>query len=193
MPRKFGIDAIEKLKEGSLQSGDIENAEQQVRLWVEQFIEDLSEIDRFYSKNICERIERFVELQAQYYSKSDKKHKHVLICPITGENIVVDKAGQISKLSLIKLQRDLQTQTFAHTQSFLVVNQTDFKFRSLLQDQDHPIFEKLHIKVNKPTKSEDQDEMDHATNWVRAFQKIYTEIKWLNSYAIINEIAAQKV
>ena len=64
-----------------------------MRLWVDQFIEDLSEIDRFYSKNICERIERFVELQAQYYSKSDKKHKHVLICPITGDNIVVDKAG----------------------------------------------------------------------------------------------------
>jgi hypothetical protein len=59
---------------------------------------------------------------------------------------------------------------------------------------DHPIFEKLHIKVNtKSFKEDSQDELDHATNWVRAFQKIYTEIKWLNSYAIINEIAAQKV
>ena len=30
------------------------------------------------------------------------------------------------------------------------------------------------------------DELGLATNWTRAFEKIYTQIKWLNAYAIIN-------
>ena len=40
---------------------------------------------------------------------------------------------------------------------------------------------------------DDQDELSIATNWKRAFEKVYTEIKWLNAYAIINQIAAQKI
>ena len=35
--------------------------------------------------------------------------------------------------------------------------------------------------------------MSIATNWKRAFEKVYTQIKWLNAYAIINNIAAQKI
>ena len=35
--------------------------------------------------------------------------------------------------------------------------------------------------------------MEHATNWFRPFQTVYREIKWLNAYAIINEIAANKI
>jgi hypothetical protein len=38
--------------------------------------------------------------------------------------------------------------------------------------------------------TEIKDELEFATNWSRAFQKIYREIKWLNAYTIINEIAA---
>lgn len=41
--------------------------------------------------------------------------------------------------------------------------------------------------------TEIKDELEFATNWSRAFQKIYREIKWLNAYTIINEIAAQKI
>jgi len=36
---------------------------------------------------------------------------------------------------------------------------------------------------------EDDDEFEFATNWVRAFQKVYKELKWLNAFAIINQIA----
>lgn len=38
-----------------------------------------------------------------------------------------------------------------------------------------------------------QDELSHATNWKRAFEKIYVRLKWLNAYAIINEIATRKI
>lgn len=37
------------------------------------------------------------------------------------------------------------------------------------------------------------DELEFATNWKRAYVKLYREIKWLNAYAIINEIASQKI
>jgi predicted DsbA family dithiol-disulfide isomerase len=37
------------------------------------------------------------------------------------------------------------------------------------------------------------DELGFATNWKRPFKKINTMIKWLNAFAIINEIAAHKI
>jgi hypothetical protein len=35
-----------------------------------------------------------------------------------------------------------------------------------------------------------KDELEYATNWRRAFTRIFTHFKWLNSYAKINYIAA---
>lgn len=31
-----------------------------------------------------------------------------------------------------------------------------------------------------------KDELEYATNWRRVFNKIFTQLKWLNSYADIN-------
>jgi hypothetical protein len=36
-----------------------------------------------------------------------------------------------------------------------------------------------------------KDELEYATNWRRAFTTIFTHLKWLNSYAKINFIAAE--
>jgi hypothetical protein len=35
-----------------------------------------------------------------------------------------------------------------------------------------------------------KDELEYATNWRRAFNRIFTHLKWLNSFAKINYIAA---
>ena len=35
--------------------------------------------------------------------------------------------------------------------------------------------------------------MEFATNWRRVFINIYQHLKWLNSYAVINELAMQKI
>ena len=37
-----------------------------------------------------------------------------------------------------------------------------------------------------------KDELEYATNWRRAFNKIFTHLKWLNAYAKRNEIALLK-
>jgi hypothetical protein len=37
-----------------------------------------------------------------------------------------------------------------------------------------------------------KDELEYATNWSRAFNDIYTHLKWLNAFAKINNIALQK-
>ena len=37
-----------------------------------------------------------------------------------------------------------------------------------------------------------KDEVEDAPNWRRAFTKIFQHLKWLNSYAKINYIAALK-
>ena len=45
----------------------------------------------------------------------------------------------------------------------------------------------------KDLMGETRDELDYATNWVRAYQRLYRDIQWLNAYATINEIAALKI
>ena len=37
------------------------------------------------------------------------------------------------------------------------------------------------------------DELSFATNWIRSFQDIYRQVKWLTSYASVNEIASKKI
>ena len=40
---------------------------------------------------------------------------------------------------------------------------------------------------------EARDELDFATNWKRGFLDLYKHLKWLNAFAQINELAAQKI
>ena len=35
--------------------------------------------------------------------------------------------------------------------------------------------------------------MDFATNWIRAFRNINRDIKWLNAFGVINELACKKI
>lgn len=41
--------------------------------------------------------------------------------------------------------------------------------------------------------NEARDELDFATNWKRGFLDLYKHLKWLNAFAQINELAAQKI
>ena len=47
--------------------------------------------------------------------------------------------------------------------------------------------------VNEKKETQAKDEIEYATNWNRAFNQIFREIKWLNAYAISNEIASNKI
>jgi len=43
--------------------------------------------------------------------------------------------------------------------------------------------------VNAQTETKVKDELEYATNWRRAFQNLFTKLKWLNAFAQINYIA----
>ena len=47
-----------------------------------------------------------------------------------------------------------------------------------------------HMEGQKITKV--KDELEYATNWRRAVNRVFTHLKWLNSYAKINYIATAK-
>ena len=65
---------------------------------------------------------------------------------------------------------------------------------SVQQKGSQKVVVEFHNKETAADKAEEaQDQIGFATNWTRAFKKIYQQIKWLNAYAIINEIAAHKI
>jgi hypothetical protein len=45
--------------------------------------------------------------------------------------------------------------------------------------------------IGQKTQGRAKDELEIATNWTRVFVDLYQSIKWLNAFAIINEIALQ--
>ena len=46
---------------------------------------------------------------------------------------------------------------------------------------------------DKKSLKQAKDEFEFATNWQRVFTDLYIELKWLNSYGQLNEIAIQKI
>ena len=38
-----------------------------------------------------------------------------------------------------------------------------------------------------------KDEFEHMINWKRVFENIWTQIRWLNSFCHINELALRKI
>jgi len=50
--------------------------------------------------------------------------------------------------------------------------------------------QRTRVDAQKITKV--KDELEYATNWRRAFNRIFTDLKWLNAYAEINEVALKQ-
>lgn len=48
-------------------------------------------------------------------------------------------------------------------------------------------------KIHEKKINRAKDELEFATNWTRVFIEIYQKLKWLNSFATINELAAKKI
>ena len=55
------------------------------------------------------------------------------------------------------------------------------------------IMRKNMAKQDKRKHSEIVDEFQHMTNWQSAFEHIWMEIRWLNSFSHINELALRKI
>jgi hypothetical protein len=106
MPNKFSKGEIEKLQGKRPSKELLEASEKAVLSWINQYVEELKQIEEHYKTKMSERIERFITLQAQYYSKYQLRHfddmeqNQFMVCPITGDTIEVDNAGQIAKLTL---------------------------------------------------------------------------------------------
>ena len=48
-------------------------------------------------------------------------------------------------------------------------------------------------KIKMNTRAAIKDEFEHMVNWKRVFEHIWMQIRWLNSYGHINELALRKI
>jgi len=63
----------------------------------------------------------------------------------------------------------------------------------LVKDKASFLGQKKTKKIGEKGTDQAKDELEFATNWSRVFVNIYQHLKWLNAYAIINEVAIQKI
>lgn len=59
----------------------------------------------------------------------------------------------------------------------------------MIQETRHQSLKQKKKKIGEKATNEAKDELEFATNWSRVFINIYQHLKWLNAYAIINEVA----
>jgi hypothetical protein len=70
MPRKFTKTEVEWISNKKVSDVDLlATSEKAAKDWLNKFVEELDQINTFYKAKMSERIESFITLQAQYYSK----------------------------------------------------------------------------------------------------------------------------
>ena len=121
-----------------------------------------------------------------------------LQCPMFQGVILVDRDGHVQNqdiqegLNIKDYKREGATILKYENESMLRDQQFTIQLTHDLQNKNRVTIEmETYDQVNMA--EEQEDELSFATNWKRAFMKIYVRIKWLNAYATINEIAVMKI
>ena len=125
--------------------------------------------------------------------------EQALLCPLTEMCILIGKDGNIVPESLKNFDFDLEAEISLMAGSYILKQKEMKKKKSEFKIYlEHDINSANFVSFNLHTRgnvgrNSENDELGFATNWTRAFKKIFTMIKWLNAFAIINEIAANKI
>ena len=121
-----------------------------------------------------------------------------MLCPVTGNLIKLDYTGAVERASMLAIKKEMRLKILSELKHFKVrylsrkTEQASKTYAKELCSYLKNIFSEHYPgQVNgqhdeADRKVEEEDEIEFATNWIRAFQKIYTELKWLNAFAIIN-------
>ena len=131
------------------------------------------------------------------------KEEQDMLCPITGNIIKLDFTGAVERNSVQKIKNEIEMKELAEMKHFRVryknrnTNRGKSQKKHYLVRITKELFSEHYFRKTRGNQNSEKvdegDEIEFATNWVRAFQKIYTELKWLNAFAIINSIAVQKI
>ena len=116
-----------------------------------------------------------------------------LYCPITKAAIKVRDGHELDRTSIMNLLIDTDLTILTDS---TILDKRSHSWTYVKDTNGFKLSQNTSVQSLGTTSVDEKsvtDELDFATNWGRAFQKIYTEIKWLNAYAVINEIAAYKI
>lgn len=89
---------------------------------------------------------------------------------------------------------------FSHNKTEDLGSTVENYFKNLLKPNTDVVKELLQsskqakdLKRKNAKRLAPKDELENATSNKRAFKRIYDEAKWLNAFAMINQVAAQKL
>ena len=195
-------------------------SELQIQVFVCAFLKQIEETEKFYIEKQNELILDFIKLQIhasekagifddnpQNYSSLGMKSfvgvKKQYTHPITKETLTLDdivdkKSSKLGLDDMYKMDESLVSflielshgEAGQDIRTSAVDDLRSSRVTELLQSSQK--FKDNH-KINKKKRIAPKDELAIATSKSRAFQRIYDEAKWLNAFAIINYVAAQKI
>ena len=195
-------------------------SELQIQVFVCAFLKQIEETEKFYIEKQNELILDFIKLQIHASEKAgifDDNHqnysslgmksfvgvKKQYTHPITKETLTLDdivdkKSSKLGLDDMYKMDESLVSflielshgEAGQDIRTSAVEDLRSSRVTELLQSSQK--FKDNH-KINKKKRIAPKDELAIATSKSRAFQRIYDEAKWLNAFAIINYVAAQKI
>ena len=148
--------------------------EAEMRAVLNQFLQEIQKIEDFYLKMSSQYLQEFEDLKQRMQIKNRDD-----LLPTSNVKI---QENSIAGNSLLQSSIDdplLGTNNSKPGSIVLTSSQV-----STLKGKG------TKVEAQKITKV--KDELEYATNWRRAVNLVFTHLKWLNSFAKINQIASKK-
>ncbi|CDW91778.1 xenotropic and polytropic retrovirus receptor 1 [Stylonychia lemnae] len=145
-----------------------------MRDWVSQLVEEIDRLESFYKDRLTELKKEYKKLKFQMTTSTQSKTQSEVKLQ-TKRPLNITEYQQLREQSLNTYKKDQEGNS---------------ETLSLLGSQQSSGHQLKHVGVQKQNRA--KDELELATNWRRAFQDIYTNLKWLNAFTTINVVAIQK-
>ena len=145
-----------------------------MRAVLNQFLQEIQKIEDFYLKMSSQYLQEFEDLKQRMQIKNRDD-----LLPTSNVKI---QENSIAGNSLLQSSID---------DPLLGTNNSKPGSMALTSSQVSTLKGK-GTKVEAQKISKVKDELEYATNWRRAVNLVFTHLKWLNSFAKINQIASKK-
>eukprot|EP00347_Sterkiella_histriomuscorum_P002512 403367865 len=185
----------------------IQEAEKEMREWIKSFMQEVKRIEAFYLKQCEVYKNEFDTLNLRYIQKvqgindADQNSMSV-INEHSFDDTLHRKQNSISQniskspALLLDKEEKYDSNNYSTNNSPLLGVPKDrreprLSASNFSQSRQHKLNRIKTVEAKKLHKV--KDELEYATNWRRAFSKVFQHIKWLNAFAKINYIASLKM
>lgn len=173
-----------------------------MREWVRQYLAEVDRIEAFFLAKRQQYNEEYETLKERYLRKQQDAINMTQIEDPSKQSLLYDSQLKLNNTQT-EMSRDRNrsiaaSKVFMGDESYTMKQVTspsiahDKKESRMLSSKSARVAKRTMHRVEAQNIASAKDELEYATNWRRALNKIFMHLKWLNAFAKINYIALLK-